>query len=167
MAQKAITADIRGGVALDRHLREIVKRVGGGAHVNVGFFETETYPAGKSDGAPIPVAQAAFWNEYGTTTAPERHFVRSMIEKRSPRWGVALGNALRKTDYDAHMSLSIMGEMMQGQMRKSIQEWTDPPNADSTVARKGFNKPLIETGQMLRAVDYQVLADPEGEQDGA
>ena len=28
--------------------------------------------------------------------------------------------------------------------------------AESTIARKGFAKPLVETGHMLNSVDYEV-----------
>lgn len=156
MAFKAITASVQGGSALHRHLLEIERRLGQGAHVGVGFFASEKYPEKEGD-TSLPVAQVAFWNQYGTLISPARPFITTMLEKRSPRWGVGLGNALRKADYDATVALAAMGEVMQGQMRKEIQEWTDPPNADSTIAKKKSSKPLIDTGQMYRAVDFQVL----------
>lgn len=161
MAFQAITANVQGGSALERHLKEIEKSLGHGAHVRVGFLSSYTYPQGEN-GKTLHVAQAAFWNEYGTPAAkhpiPSRPFMRDMVEKRSPRWGVALGNALRKTGYDGEKALAIMGELLQGQMRRSINEWKHPANADATVARKGFNKPLTDTGEMFRSVDFQVMA---------
>jgi len=165
MAFKAITANIEGGSALERHLREIEKRLGRGAHVRVGFLESATYPAGEGENAGLHVATVAAWNEWGTVTAPERPFFRDMIEKRSPRWGVTLGNILRKNDYDAERSLALMGEVVKGQLVKSITDWSTPQNAPRTVAKKGFNKPLIDSTVMLRSVDYQVMSGDDASDD--
>jgi hypothetical protein len=104
-----------------------------------------------------PVAQVAFWNEFGTKTSPPRPFMRSMVASKSPRWGIGLGAALRRTNYDSRAALAIMGEGIAGQLVQSIVEWKDPPNSALTVALKGFNKPLIDSGQMQRAVDFQVI----------
>jgi hypothetical protein len=46
---------------------------------------------------------------------------------------------------------------MQSDIRESLVNWTTPPNAPSTIARKGFNKPLIDTGFMQRKIDYKVM----------
>ncbi len=164
----------------------IAEQLGEGATVNVGFFEDATYAGGthnftkkrrakmssdsrsfaeflqgkeKFDG---PVAQVAFWNEFGTKKSPPRPFMRSTVAKKSPRWGNGLGKALRDNGYNAHDALVVMGEVIQGQIRQSIVEWKDPPNAQLTVDLKGFNDPLVASGRMLRSVDFQVL-DGDGE----
>ncbi len=140
-----------------KHLIAIEHRLGRGASVRVGFLDRATYPDGTL------VAQVAFWNEVGTKRAPPRPFMRSMIASKSPRWGIALGLALKRTRYDARAALRIMGEGISGQLVQSIVNWSDPPNAPSTVAAKGFNKPLIDTGLMQRSVDYQVLDGDDAE----
>lgn len=163
MGAKTITANVQGGKALERHLREIEKRIGEGSHLRVGFMEDATYPA-SSGGKLLPVAQVAFWNQYGTANTPARPFFTTMIERKSPRWGVSLGNLLRRTNYNAERALSLMGEGIKGQLVRSIVEWMSPPNSPRTIARKGFNKPLIDTALMVRSVDYQVMTgqgDPE------
>lgn len=157
MAIKRISATIEGGSALARHLKEIENRIGRGAHVRVGFLESATYPASAEGAKALPVAQVAFWNQYGTVRSPARPFFTDMIEKRSPRWGVSLGNILRKNNYDAERSLALMGEGIKGQLVQSIRDWNTPPNAPRTVAIKGFNKPLVHTALMMRSVDYQVM----------
>jgi hypothetical protein len=161
---KAIQGSLQGGAALARHLKEIEKRLGAGAHVRVGFLESATYPAKAEGSKALPVATVAFWNEFGTINSPERPYFRDMIERKSPRWGVSLGNILRKNDYDARRSLALMGEGIKGQLQRSIIEWTTPPNAPRTVERKGFNKPLIHTALMLRSVDYQVIDGQDAEE---
>lgn len=151
---------------MERHLKEIEKQLGRGAHVRVGFLASATYPAGVDDEkAGLHVAQVAAWNEWGTATSPERPFFRDMVEKKSPRWGVTLGNILRKNNYDGERSLSLMGEVVKGQLVQSIRNWSSPANAPRTVAKKGFNKPLIDTGVMLRSVDYQVVTGEDSGDD--
>lgn len=194
--QKAIGGTLEGGAALKRHLQDIEKRLGRGAHVVVGFLDSATYPAKHTDatrerfttgkgkridvsgkgqqdfdnaygsGVGLAVAQVAFWNEYGTIHAPARPFFRTMIESKSPRWGIGLGIALRKTNYNARNALAIMGEGIRGQLRQSIRDWSTPPNSPRTVALKGFNKPLIDSAVMIRSAEYQVLdGDVEGNDD--
>jgi hypothetical protein len=163
---KTIQGKIEGTRALERHLQEIVKRLGRGAHVRVGFLESATYPA-TANGKSLHVAQVAFWNQYGTRRSPARPYFTDMIEKKSPRWGVSLGNILRKNEYDAEKALALMGEGIKGQLQHSINEWTTPPNSPRTIARKGFNKPLIDKAVMLRSVDYQVFSGDGGEDERA
>jgi len=112
----------------------------------------------------LPVAQVAFWNEFGTIRAPARPFFRTMVESKSPRWGIGLGVALKKTNYNARNALAIMGEGIRGQLRQSIRDWSTPPNSPLTVKLKGFNKPLIDSAVMIRSAEYQVIdGDVEGE----
>ena len=52
--------------------------------------------------------------------------------------------------------LGQTGEAIAGQLRESIINLTEPPLAPATVARKGSDKPLVDTGHMLASVDYEV-----------
>lgn len=183
VATETITAKISGGGALARHLKSIDDNLGKGSHVRVGFLAGATYPTNEagaskktiranvrklsqaafenrygSSSAGLHVAQVAFWQEYGTDAGtPARPFMQDTVNRRSPRWGVKLGNILRKNDYDAQLALVLMGELIRAQIRESINNWSAPPNSPRTVAEKKFNKPLIDTAVMIRSVDYQVL----------
>jgi hypothetical protein len=180
VAAKTIEATLKGGDALKKHLTTIASKLGRGAAVKVGFLESETYPGGtyhfskaaRKGMSPEtaafadflegkqkfsgPVAQVAFWNEFGTKRTPPRPFMRNTVASKSPRWGNALGRALRDTKYDAHEALALVGQGIQGQIREAIIGWTDPPNSKITRELKGRNSPLRDSGVMLRAVDYQV-----------
>lgn len=104
----------------------------------------------------LHVAQAAFWDEFGTATAPARPFFRNMISAESPDWGQALGNYLKSSDYDAARSLGLMGIDITDALKNSINEWP-ADNAPLTVAIKGFNKGLVHSNLMQRSTDYEVL----------
>lgn len=112
-------------------------------------------PKPDAGGEALHVAQVAFWNEYGTETAPARPFFRNMIRAESPEWGAALGNYLKSTEYDASRALSLMGVDITDELKTSINEWP-ADNAPLTIAIKGFNKSLVHTNLMLRSTDYEV-----------
>lgn len=160
-----------------------MSHLGKGAAVKVGFFEGDKYSRdqykwtksqlkamspearhfaqflqGKFKFAG-PVAQVAAWNEFGTKRTPARPFMRHTVASKSPRWGNALGAALRRHKFDAKAALHDVGQGIQGQVRESIQNWTSPPNSKLTRELKGFNSPLRNTGFMWNSVDYEVI-DP-------
>lgn len=104
----------------------------------------------------LHVAQVAFWNEFGTQTAPARSFFRSMITKESPQWGESLGNYLTSSEYNATRALGLMGTEIQDELKESINSWP-ADNAELTQHIKGFNRGLQDHAVMIRSVDHEVL----------
>lgn len=92
-----------------------------------------------------------------TITIPPRPFMRTMITKYSKDWGREAGQLLVSNNYDMDRAMHLMGERIKGQLQQTIIEFKSPPNAPSTIARKGFNDPLIDTGHMLNSVDYEII----------
>lgn len=119
-----------------------------GASVRAGILETAIYPDG------TPVAQVAFWNEYGTRTAPVRAFMRSTIDSDKDVWVENLGKLLQTQE--TGKALNVIGAEMAGSITQSILTFTEPPNAPYTIAKKGFNKPLVDSGVMSRSVSWEV-----------
>lgn len=132
-----------------RKLRDIAKSMGGGS-VEVGFLEGATYPDG------TPVAAVAFWNEFGTPSIPPRPFFRGMISKESPSWPGKMAALAKSTGYNGPKVLALMGADIEGNLKKSINDFTNPPLAPSTIRRKGFSKPLIDTSHMVNSTGYEV-----------
>lgn len=132
----------------------------GAAHVRVGFLEHAMSPEG------IPEATIAFWNEFGKdggedgAKQPPRPFFRRMIADVTPQVGGWTEKALEMTDMDTSKALALLGEKLQDALTESINKLRDPPLAQSTIDRKGFDKPLIHHADMLRSVGYEVV---EGE----
>ena len=143
---------IKGGDKLAKELQRMAGAVTTAENVKVGFLAGATYPDGK------PVAMIAAIHNWGAPRAgiPPRPFFSNMIANKSPEWGPATGALLIANGYDAEKTLRMVGEAVAGQLRQSIVDTMAPPLAESTVARKGFAKPLVETGHMLNSVDYQV-----------
>ena len=122
------------------------------ASVRVGVLENATYPDG------TPVAMVAFWNEYGTKTSPVRAFFRTTVSDQKKNWVLSVQNLMKMHD-DPKKVMGLIGEHMRGQIVQSINTWTDPPNAPYTVARKGFNKPLVDQGIMMQSISFEVNGD--------
>ena len=134
-------------------LEDIAKKMNAGA-VEVGFMEGATYP----DGTSVPAV--AFWNEFGhggKFPSPPRPFFRNMIAKESPSWPDKMAKLAEATNFDGKKVLALMGEDIKGALEESIVEFSDPPNAASTIKAKGFNKPLIDTGHMKDSVTYNLV----------
>lgn len=130
-------------------LREIAAKMSGS--LEVGFLEGATYPDG------TPVAAVAFWNEFGNGSAPPRPFFRNMIAKESPEWPAKVAALAKATDNNGAKVLAQIGLDIQGALIESINEFTTPELAASTIKRKGFSKPLIDTSHMRNSTGYRVI----------
>jgi hypothetical protein len=122
------------------------------AIVKVGFLGGATYPDGTS------VAMVAAVNEFGAPSRgqPPRPFFRNMIAEQSPTWGAKVAAIMKTNGADVMATLDVMGQEIQGRLIQSINTLTEPPLAASTIARKGFDKPLIDTSLMVKSVSYEV-----------
>ena len=120
------------------------------ATLQVGFINGATYPTGQK------VATVAFYNEFGTPKIPARPFFRRMIANEKPNWGKKLNGVLKATGYDVNQSLSMLGMDIEGALRQSIIDTNDPPNSAATIAKKGFNNPLIDTSVMIKSITSEV-----------
>lgn len=142
---------MRGGDRFRRHLSELAARAATGK-VRVGIIEQANYDG--SDGESV--AQVAFWNEYGTATVPPRPFFRNTIAEHKDEWPKQAAEMLEANGGDVRQALADMGEVVKGQIKMTIQDFREPPNAAATVKQKGFDKPLIDTGTLWRSIDYEV-----------
>lgn len=135
-------------------LEEIAKRMGNG-YVVVGFMEGGTYTDGTL------VAAVAYKNEFGVPLQrqPPRPFFRQMIAKESPTWAKKMENLAKGTNYDGSRVLALMGEDIGGALIQSINDLTTPKLAAYTIAKKGFDKPLIDTSHMINSICYRVNDD--------
>lgn len=145
-----------GGEKLQNYLRQIsgkIANAGALPSVRVGFLESSGLEPG---GMPTPVIAAI--QEFGSRTIPPRPYFRGMIKAKGPAWGGDMGKILAGNGFDAAKTLGLMGMLIKGQLQDSITKLTSPALAPSTIRRKGFAKPLIDTGHMLSSVDYEVSA---------
>ena len=135
---------------------------------NVRALENGFVKVGFPSGGPISsesinVAQKAAFNEYGSAehNVPPRPFMKQAMElnRQKLRWlSAGLMSRVQRLLLSPRQALGILGEAHSGQIRSTIQ--TDghfARNAPSTIAKKGDDKPLIETSQMMNAITHKVV----------
>ena len=137
------------GKAFAQALDEIASK-----KIKVGFLEGETEQDGTS------IADIAAWNELGTEDGriPSRPFMRQSVENHRPeinRHILAEGNKLA-AGASAKEVLSGIGDFFVRNLQKEIRNGDFVPNAPSTVAAKGSDRPLIDTGRMRQSVHFQI-----------
>jgi hypothetical protein len=162
-----------GGSVFEDKLKELSENIKKAATLKVGIMSNATYDDGTL------VALVAACNEFGTTRkvtgadgkvitkehSPPRPFMRGCIAEHSPEWPSQIAKVLEATNYDAVVTLEMIGELIEGQVKMSIRNFTDPPNAPSTIAKKGgVNNPLIFSGLMLRSVTHIVGDGTDGKE---
>jgi len=110
----------------------------------------------------------AIVNEYGTTKAgknrniviPERSFLRSTFNKNYKKISKKFSKIpklIRSGRFDVTRELRLIGLYQKNQIKKTIIRFKDPGNALSTIKNKGFDNPLIETGQLLKSISFKIL----------
>ena len=146
--------EVSGGDRLRDKLQGIARQVTNASAVKIGFLAGATYPSGQN------VAMIAAINEFGAPSRgqPPRPFFRDMLAAKRGEWPKAMSDLLKDNDYDALRTLQQTGEAVAGQLRESITTFSGVPLKPATIARKGFDKQLVDTGVMLGSVSYAVEA---------
>ena len=153
-----VTVKIEGGDKYKKFLAKMAEIAGG---VKAGILEGAT---NRETGEQI--APYAIYNEFGTKNIPARPFMRTVAKEKPKAWiGTMVQHILgRATDPKVwHEALGLAGEQMKADIKNSIENGSWTPNAPATVkakARKGKQEPdhpLMDTGSMLAAVDFEVM----------
>lgn len=149
---KLVVKDIDRGY---RRIREIA-RSSGGAHVVVGVLDGPI-----REDAGMTNAQLYNIHEHGAPQAgiPARPSLGPTIdEKRGEyrRLSRHLGDSVLTGTMTQGQALALLGARVVADVRRTIQRGVPPPNAPATIRAKGSSKPLIDTGEMNRAIDYEV-----------
>lgn len=140
---------VSGGDKIAKVLKQIGDSAKGG--LTVGFLAGATYPDG------TPVAQVAFWNEFGhggNFPAPPRPFFRKMIADESPGWSAKIARGLKYYDYDGSKVLKALGEDIKGALQQSISTIDGPALSPTTLMLRsmfGNNPQDIRRSDVLEA----------------
>lgn len=124
---------------------------------------------GTSKVTPPDLGMVAIWNEYGTDKIPPRPAFRTGLEE-SQRINKKLIQAQvkniaqrilqgRKSEIDRSLTvvLTQIGKSAVSATKEIIKNGSTTPNAPLTIANKGFDHPLFETGLLLENVTYEVI----------
>jgi|SRR5579875_352496 len=91
---------------------------------------------------------------------PERSFIRSTFDEKENDWYQFIETELEKVIYGeitGKQLLDRIGARITADIQKKIRDIHDPPNAPLTVKNKGFDNPLIHTGQLRQHVTWIIV----------
>jgi hypothetical protein len=149
-----------------------ISKLNSNPYVKVGWLET----AGTHKGSSMTVAQIASIHEFGAPSAgiPERAPIRKTIDSKKAEIQNKQEQLLDKVllgKIDTDKGLALLGQFTKSEIQSTIRAGLTPPWAESTlaarVARSGgivAITPLIDSGQTLRSVDYEVVIQSGGDQ---
>lgn len=105
------------------------------------------------------MVRAAVVNEFGhrPKNIPERRAHRFTFETKMADHVDAINEAIGRIEYeDLETTLKKIGIDHRKALTAIIHDWDDPPNKRPTIRKKGFDDPLIETGDTVNSMDYQL-----------
>jgi hypothetical protein len=140
----------------DHGYRALMKRLGVIGNVTV-------YVGVRGQEGPVTIDRPdilsiATWNEFGTRRIPERSFLRATADQNAKKYERLLEAAVERMVDGVHPQLAfgLVGEVAVGDVQRRIKARIPPPNAPSTIASKGSDVPLIDTGRLRQSIDYKV-----------
>ena len=121
--------------------------------VRVGF---QAGQATYEDGADL--AEVAAFNELGSSDTPARPFMRQSFENHEAELQAACdaANKVLADGGTAQQALQKIGVFAKGLVQQEIVDGGFAPNAETTVKKKGSDKPLIDSGLMRESVNFVI-----------
>lgn len=140
-------------------MKDIIKADGVGG-VRIGIFEDATNTVTGEH-----IASYAACNEFGHDNTPPRPFMRMTLDKNIGKWASIFTKSLQGQVGDnpaaIRRAFTMLGRMGQADMQAMIRSNMPPPNKPETRARKeargGYAGTLVDTGEMLKSVEYQLF----------
>lgn len=132
-----------------------------GHSVMVGIPEGKN---GRTDEDEIGSAGILAVHEFGAPEQgiPERSVVRRSIRENLGKYRKLNEQNLRKVvrgDMSVDQALGLLGAVAAGDVQLTIRNADLAPLKPETIRRKGSSKPLIDTGQMIQSVTFEVRDD--------
>ena len=139
-----------------KQIKQTVRAFKGKA-VATGFFADKN----TKDERGVSLVEKAVMNNYGIG-CPARPFATTTKDNFEKKHGSNISKAtiLSIITGDKTYGERVMNneaKQFAAEFREAIKEWDTPPNAPSTIADKGFNDPLVRTGEMRDAPEGRIV----------
>jgi len=88
---------------------------------------------------------------------PARPFIRTTYDENREKINNLVLNEYEKIvdgSSNVKRSLGLIGEWLKAKTQAKIRAIRTPPNAPTTIAKKGSSNPLIDTGQMVQSIQH-------------
>lgn len=101
---------------------------------------------------------------------PARSYIRAAIDNNADEildFATEQARRISRGEIDKRTALDLIGLKIKSLIQLTMVELRDPPNAPSTIRRKGSSNPLIDKSRLFRAIDSVVGSDPGGGADAS
>jgi hypothetical protein len=120
--------------------------------IEIGLWNNRHYPSG------VSVAEVAKYNAEGTDRIPSRNFFtfhRDELRAVAREGAIAM---VRQSNRGGDISPEITETGIRGAavLRDAVTVLDFPPNAPATIARKGSDNPLIDTGLLRQSIEWRM-----------
>lgn len=91
---------------------------------------------------------------------PERSFIRSTFDEKESAWYEFIEKQLEKVvdgEITGKQLLDRLGDRIAADIQMKIRNLHEPGNAPLTVQNKGFDNPLIQSGQLRQHVTWMIV----------
>ncbi len=113
-----------------------------------------TYAAANEFGVPGPTKNGKRWR------VPPRSFLRSTVREKRRVYARlmrdAVSRAVGRREEDVEREFGLIGVRAVRDVQLKITQLRIPPNAPSTIRRKGSSNPLIDTGRLRQSITYEL-----------
>lgn len=149
--------------------REIVAQVKAmdGIRIRVGVLSSKGGSAEAAEGASLSLVDLAAIHEFGTEDGkiPERSFIRdtfTFYQSQLTKFQHKLVTQICTGKMSAATAGGLLGTWGANQVRQYIRSGGQlAPLAPSTIEAKGSSKPLVDTGQLINSVVYDVVGSSD------
>lgn len=160
---------VKGTRMIDKGYKNICQEVRNlnTSYTKVGFPEDGTVQPARKKGSGheafsgmSEIAYIASIMEYGNDSPvpiPPRPFMKMAFDKNRQELRTVREKYLKSVldnRMTAQRALGLIGEWFAGTIKRTIRDGKFEANAPYTIAKKGSDKPLIDTGQMLNSVQH-------------
>ena len=120
----------------------------------------------KGDATKVDMCDIAMWNELGTRKAPSRPFLRMSVDENED---TIKSFVTREFKDFIHGRMTVkdllnrLGVFQTGLVQRKIRDGKYAALSPYTIAQKGSDRPLIDTGRMRQSVHHQVMTVAEAE----
>lgn len=147
---KVIDRDL-GWKRIKKNLAELAREPA----VAIGILAEE---APREDGKLTNVDIGTF-HEFGTEHVPQRSFIRGTVDAKRAEINKFVSDQLGRViegKETVDTSLAKVGEKVRAEIKGRIRAGIQPQLKPATIKGKGSSKPLVDTGQLLNSITYEV-----------
>lgn len=140
--------------------------LGKATRVRVGVLASRGGNA-KHEGSDLSLIDIAHVHEFGApaVNVPERSFIRRSLSPAFgggawlPAFTARLAKSVLAGKMDMTTALTILGQRGVAEVRRTITTGAGIPPAlkPETIKRKGSSRPLVDTGQLINSISYELI----------